>query len=197
MPLRLPPPPPRAIETLREGLESLLSTPSSSIRTRTEELGESFEANIDVTSPHLVYSVDLNEVAEGRILSAARPTSWRYMLLDGESAQSAAELAIDDNGEVTWFSHVDEGPFVQATVAGVEFAERLEAELGADYELRLLSVPSVYLVAVWLHGADDLLIPLAPSPGSLESDRAYTEEQIISGLLELIERRTANEDPMP
>jgi hypothetical protein len=145
----------------------------------------------------LVYFVGLDDVAQGRILSAARPTSWRYILINGDRAQAAAELSIDDDVEVEGFSHVDGGPFVESMLAGVAFAEEVEASRGVDYELRLLSVPSLYLVALWLHGAHDLLVPLAPAPGGLEPERAYTEEQMFPALLELIQRRTSLDESLP
>jgi hypothetical protein len=193
MPLRLPPPPPNGLEIINEALVGLFSTPSHAARALSVEAGPRLEA----AAPHLVYFVGLDEVAQGRILSAARPTSWRYILLEGDMAHAAAELAVDESGKVEGFSHFDEGPFVESTIAGVAFAEQEETNRGGAYELRLLSVPSLYLVALWLHGAHDLLVPLAPAPGGLEPEHAYTEEQIFSALLELIERRTSLDDLMP
>lgn len=197
MPLRLPPPPPDGLEIIRAALEGLLSTPSPTARALSVGTEEDAGSGLATAAPHLVYFVGLDDMAQGRILSAARPTSWRYILLDGDRAHAAAELAINDDGEVEGFSHVDGGTFVESTVVGVAFAERLEASRGGDYELRLLSVPSLYLVALWLHGTDDLLVPLAPAPGGLESERSYTEEQMFSALMELIERRTGLDDLMP
>lgn len=193
MPLRLPPPPPDGLEIISAALVGLLSTPSPAARALSVDAGSS----LAVAAPHLVYFVGLDEVAQGRIFSAARPTSWRYILLEGDMAHAAAELAIDDSGKVEGFSHVDEGPFVESTIISVAFAEQVEANQGGDYELRLISVPSLYLVALWLHGAHDLLVPLAPAPGGLEPERAYTEEQTFSALLELIQRRTSLDDLMP
>jgi hypothetical protein len=98
---------------------------------------------------------------------------------------------------VEGFSHVDRGPFLEGLVAGVAFAERLEADQGGDFELRLLSAPSLCLVALWLHGESDLFVPLDPAPGGLDPERAYTEEQMFSSLRELTELRTSLNDPMP
>ena len=81
MPLHVRNPPERASEILSEGLESLLSTPNSSLRTW-HEAGDPHVTQLDAASPHLVYFVGLNDLVEGRILSPAQPTSWRYILLD-------------------------------------------------------------------------------------------------------------------
>jgi hypothetical protein len=146
----------------------------------------------------LVYFVGLDDVSQGRLIAPARPTAWRYVLLDGDEVRAAAQLIVGDDGEVAGFSHVERGPFVQSTVAAIALAERIEAAQGGDYELRLLSVPSLYLVALWMHGmSGDLLVPLDPAPGSVETEGVYTEEQIFSALLELIERRAGTDDPMP
>jgi hypothetical protein len=195
MPLRLPPPPPEGPEIISTVLRGLLSTRSPAARALSGVVEEG--PGLTAAAPHLVYFVGLDDVARGEVLSAARPTSWRYILLEGDRVHAAAELSLDDYGGVEGFSHVDAGPFVESMVAGVSFAEWVEADRGGDYEMRLLSVPSLYLVALWLHGAHDLLVPLAPAPGGLDPKRAYTEEEMFSALGELIARRTSLDDPMP
>jgi hypothetical protein len=197
MPLRLPPPPSRGLEIVTAALESLLSTQSPAARALAISPEDDAGTRLSAVAPHLVYFVGLDDVAQGRMLSAARPTSWRYILLKGDNAYAAAEVTIDEDGKVGDFSYVDRGPFAENIVAAVELAEITETARGGDYELRLLSVPALYLVALWLHGTDDLILPLAPTPGGLEAERVYTEEQVLSELEELIERRTDVDDPMP
>ena len=189
MPLRLPPSPPLGLEVITAALEGLLSTQSPAARALSVGRDEDASTGLAAVAPHLVYFVGLEDVAQGRMLSAARPTSWRYILVKGDEACAAAEVTIAEDGHLGSFSHVDRGPFAQNIVAAVELAEITEAARGGDYELRLLSVPSLYLVALWLHGAEDLLLPLEPAPGDLETVHFYTQEQIFSELSELIERR--------
>ena len=62
-------------------------------------------------------------------------------------------------------SHFNEGPFETATDNTVKTLHDLPELRAADYELRLLRIPALYMVALWLHmTAGDLLVPLAPSP---------------------------------
>ena len=74
---------------------------------------------------------------------------------------------------------------------GVDFVDAVaEAALGCG---QAVCGPS----ALWLHGVDDLLVPLAPTPGGLDPRHAYTEEEILSSLSDLIQRRASTADPMP
>ena len=197
MPLRVPPPPPEGLEVISATLSGLLSTPRLAARVLSEAANARTAPNLAVAVPHQVYFVGFDDVVEGRVLSASQPTGWRYLLLDGNTARAAVEIIANDDGAVEGFSHVDEGPFVKSMVEGLTFAEEFEASRGGDYELRMVSIPSLYLIALWLHGADDVLVPLAPTPGGLDTQHAYTEEEILSSLSDLIERRKVIADPMP
>ncbi len=65
----------------------------------------------------------------------------------------------------------------------------------ADYELRLLKVPAVYLVALWLHGGnEDILIPLGQPPAGLKKNRPYTEAGIIRALRATVVRTKEFQD---
>lgn len=197
MPLRVPPPPPEGLEIISATLSGLLSTPRLAARVLSERVDDRTVPNLEVAVPHRVYFVGFDDVLQGRILSATQPVGWRYLLLDGDTARAAVEIIVNEDGNVEGFSHVDEGPFVESMVAGVMFAEEFESSREGDYELRLLSIPSLYLIALWLHGADNLLVPLAPTPGGLNTQHAYTEEEILSSLSDLVQRRTSTADPMP
>ena len=182
---------------LRTALEGLLATPSPAALALSARSEDDSSPGLAAAAPHLVYCLGLDDVVEGRFLAAAKATNWRYILLEGNNAPAAAGLAINDEGEVGGFAYVDRGPFVESTGVATALAEGLESVQERDYELRLLSVPSLYLVALWLHGEDNLLLPLAPAPGGLESLQPYTEEQLFAALQELIERRTSFVDLMP
>ena len=196
MPLRVRTPPAQATELLRRGLESLFSTRPSddSIRSTMDAAAVS---NLEFAAPHPVYFVGFENLLAGTIISTAKVTGWRYLLLNGESVRFFAELGTNDPEDAGWFSHVDSGPIVKGTVDALEFAEGLEAELGREYEIRLLSIPSVSLLAIWLHDMDDLFVPLAPAPAELKTTHAYTEEQLLTALSYLVLKRADLADPLP
>ena len=144
------------------------------------------------SEPHPVYVATLDDLAAGKLLAAAKQTGWRYLLAQNDEIVAEAELtegrhaakaAKGAKREDLAFAGLTHGPFTGATVDGLHAAERLPQVEKADYELRLLKVPAVYLVALWLHGADeDLLVPLGPPPAGLKKNKAYTEAAVLRAL---------------
>jgi hypothetical protein len=132
--------------------------------------------------PHPVYDVGLDDIERGRLTSAAKLTGWRYLLVGGEEAVAAAEVASAD-GTAVRFSHFNEGPFVGSTVEGLTAAERLPEVKSGNYEVRLLRAPALYLIALWLHGTrEDLFLPLPPAPTGVEALRKYGEKDLLAAL---------------
>jgi len=133
--------------------------------------------------------VPLDALAQGKLLEAARQTSWRYLLIQDNAAVAEAELSVGRRGakgaagRSLEFVGLTHGPFAAATIDALDAAERLPQVASDDYELRLLKIPAVYLVALWLHGTrEDILIPMGNAPGSLKSNQPYTESAVIAAL---------------
>jgi len=146
---------------------------------RTEELA--------VADPHQSYVVSLNDLASGRMLSAARLTTWRYLIVHGSNAVAEAELNADEKaGKALDFLALHQSPFANETLEALHRAEELQQVKENDYELRYLKIPAVYLAAVWLHGkSDDILIPLPPPPTGVRANEPYSERQLINALKSL------------
>lgn len=147
------------------------------------------------SEPHPVFCVPLDALAGGKLLDAAKQASWRYLLVQGDAAIAEAELSAGRRGakgagaKPLEFLGLTHGPFAAATVEALGAAERLPRVAAADYELRLLKVPAVYLVALWLHGAkDDILVPMGDPPGGLKKNRPYTEAAVIKALRKIAEQ---------
>jgi len=138
---------------------------------------------------HGVYFVPLDALAEGKLLSAAKQTSWRYLLVQDDAAIGEAELSAGRRSakgaaaRSLEFVSLTHGPFAPATVEALGAAERLPQVARADYELRLLRIPAVYFVALWLHRADDdILIPMGDPPAGLKRNEPYGEAAVIEAL---------------
>jgi len=160
---------------------------------RPEELAHS--------EPHPVFIATLDDLAAGKLLGAARQTSWRYLLVQRDMAVGEAELGVarrgarGAKGKELEFLGLTHGPFAGATIEALTAAEALPQVAKADYELRLLKVPAVYLVAIWLHGGkEDILIPMGDPPGGLKNNKPYSEAEVIGALREVVLRAKQFQD---
>lgn len=191
MTLFVPEPPAEGLRIINEALGSLLSQPASLLSATT---GLNLDA-LSAAAPHRCYFVRLESVAGGQILSEAELTGWRYIVLSDELPLLAAELNINADEDVPEFSNTNQGPHVEGTVEGVRIAESLDEVRRQDFELRLLEIPSLYVIALWLHGEENnLLIPLPPTNPVLTSFGIFTEEELLTVLREAAIKQLNVED---
>jgi hypothetical protein len=114
----------------------------------------------------------------------ARLTGWRFLLRADDRAVAAADTTWTPDG---WaFSHFSEGPYLASTERALRQAE----PLAGAYQPRLLSIPGLYMLTLWLHGdtADgddaqpapaDVLVPLAPAPPGIAAHRPYRAADLL------------------
>lgn len=185
--------PAAGLHSVRDALARSASLPEP----MAEALGRAGDVSLSVSVPHPVYGVELRDVADGRpVAGAAQLHGWRYLLFGGDQAVGAAEVSVEDAGDEVRFGHLNHGPFVDATVDGLEAAEALpEVERGA-FEVRLLRIVGLNLVALWLHGADELFLPLPPAPPGLVPMRAYRDAELVEAVRETAARRLRFDDQL-
>ena len=160
MPLNTPTPPSR----VHESVQSKLRTLAGDNRFSTPALRLAQRDRLDVSTPHQVFTLGLDDVLAGAGLDAARPVGWRYLITSDGEVIASAETAENPDG-TPQPAQFTEGRFVAATATAVRSARALPHLASAAFELRLLRIPALYLMALWLHSpATDLLVPLAPSP---------------------------------
>ncbi|HYU25686.1 MAG TPA: hypothetical protein VEO74_10815 [Thermoanaerobaculia bacterium] len=169
----------------RDAPALLNAAPGGKMRAMAEALPE-----VNVTHPHQVFSATIADVLAGLVLANARETTWRFFLVHrGDEPFAAAEVAGDA------LSHVNEGPFVDGTASAMIKAEQYAASNEHNYEMRLLRIPALYTLAVWLTApGDDVLIPAAPAPAPLVANEVYREESFTSALRPLAEIRNAADE---
>jgi len=188
----------------RQGAARLVAHLTELLREKKFPSGIPVEMRLEELShsePHPVFYVPLDALAGGKLLDAATQTSWRYLLVQDDAAIAEAELSAGRPGakgagaKPLEFLGLTQGPFTAATIEALGAAERLPQVAAADYELRLLKVPAVYLVALWLHGAkDDILIPMGDPPRGLKKNRPYTEAAVIKALRGIVEQTRRFQD---
>ncbi|EME99141.1 hypothetical protein J7W19_04135 [Streptomyces mobaraensis NBRC 13819 = DSM 40847] len=172
MPLHIPPAPAPALRSVRTALGS----PTAVRETRTPSL-KAAQGALSCELPLPVHV--LEQHAPAGATPRTRLTGWRFLIKEDERAIAAGEARPTADG---WtFSHFFEGPYVLST----ELALRQAESLSTPYQPRLLTVPGLYMLTLWLHGdvtADaesglpapgDLLVPLAPAPPGIAAHRPH------------------------
>ena len=180
MTLYTPDLPEPALRAIQAGVERLASRPEYGDRA----LGGADPAALEAAVPHDVYTLGLDAIADGKGLGSAEPVGRRVLVMEGARAVAAAELADPEGGE--GFS-ATEGPYTETTARAVQEVEGWPVVAGGEYDLRLLRLPALYLMALWLSDRDgdaDLLVPLDPAPTGIEAGRGYPADELLGALRE-------------
>lgn len=177
MPLHVPPAPAPALRSVL----TALSSPTAVREARTPSLLGA-QGPVSPELPLPVHVLD-HVTAEGG--TATRLAGWRFLIRAGDRAVAAADSVLTADG---WtFSRFFEGPYIPST----ELALRQAEAMAQPYQPRLLSVPGLYMLALWLHGdptadgaggrpaATDLLVPLAPAPPGIAAHRPHRVTELL------------------
>ncbi|MGW2721305.1 hypothetical protein [Streptomyces sp. NPDC001492] len=177
MPLHVPPAPAPALRTVLTALGS----PTAVREARTPSLLRSQGP----ATPELPLPVHVLDQLSPAGVSATRLAGWRFLIRCGERSVAAADTMLTPDG---WaFSHFFEGPYIASTERALRQAETMSH----PYQPRLLSVPSLYMLTLWLHGdctadgatghpaATDLLVPLAPAPPGIAAHRPLRVAELL------------------
>ena len=143
-----------------------------------------------LTAPHRIYTAGLDALLN-RSLDGAVFTGWRYLVADRDRIVASAEL-VGDTGESPLLNG---GPYVASTATAIDELEQLPEVTTSDFELRLLKVPALHVVAAWLVGDQQLVIPLAPAPSFLEPGRPYPESDFAEAIRGPAQQILAAEGP--
>ncbi|MET9116804.1 hypothetical protein ABZX38_21795 [Streptomyces longwoodensis] len=177
MPLHVPPAPAPALRSVLTALGS----PTAVREARTPSL----RAAQGPTTPELPLPVHVLDriTPEGRAVT--RLAGWRFLIRSGERAVAAAETRLTPDG---WaFAYFFEGPYIAST----ELAVRQAESTAQPHQARLLSVPGLYMLTLWLHGdcasdgtgghpaPTDLLVPLAPAPPGIAAHRPHRVAELL------------------
>ncbi|MFE9258656.1 hypothetical protein [Streptomyces sp. NPDC006879] len=178
MPLHVPPAPAPALRSVLAALGS----PTAVHAAHTPAL-RTLQGPMSPELPLPVHVLD--RITNGGRPPRTRLTGWRFLIRCGDRFVAAADTMLTPDG---WaFSHFFEGPYVTSTERALRQAEAISAPLQA----RLLSVPELYMLTLWLHGAvgadaasglpaaTDLLIPLAPAPPGIAAHRAHPVSELL------------------
>ncbi|MBM7055672.1 hypothetical protein [Streptomyces durocortorensis] len=186
MPLHVPSAPAPALRSVLAAIGS----PTAVREARTSAL-RSVQGPLSPELPLPVHVLD--RIAPTGEAPLTRLAAWRFLIRSEGRAVAAADTVLTPDG---WtFSHFFEGPYLASTELAVRQAEASATVCQA----RLLSIPELYMLTLWLHGdteadpADgvlaptDVLVPLAPAPPGIAAHRPHR----VADLLPVISLRVA------
>ncbi|MGW5344590.1 hypothetical protein [Streptomyces sp. HUAS TT3] len=182
MPLHVPPAPAPALRSVLAALGSPAALAAGTPALRAVQGPLTAELPLPV---HVLDRLGMSQPAAPARPPRTRLTGWRFLIRSGDRHIAAADTRLTADGWV--FSHFFEGPYVAATERALRQAEAL----GNSYQPRLLSVPELYMLTLWLHGAvgadasaglpaaADLLVPLAPAPPGIAPYRPHPVSELL------------------
>jgi len=187
MPVRFATPPAHGESLVRDSL-SKLSARQNPLSAR----GVDFNI-LQVSQPHAVYDLRADAIVSGGGLASAVFSGYRYLVQREGAVEAAAEVQTDAQGNATTVTHINTGPYVQATAEALTRIAALEPVSKESYEVRLLRSAAIYVMALWLKpesGGADIIYPLPPTPSGLNAEQPYSADGFIQAVLPLARRRS-------
>jgi hypothetical protein len=138
--------------------------------------------SLAISTPHRLAFLALDRIRAGMSLrSAAQKKGWRFFVHRGDKIVATINSTVNSKGRHV-FSNITEGPFVLGTAEAIKRAERLESVQKGHFEIVLLQVPAIHIVALWLINLEDdadLIIPISPTPRGVRAYRAVSTAKFI------------------
>lgn len=191
MPLKFPTPPQGGKTAVVDGLK-VLTGPS----TRVAAAGAPAPASgLQVMEPYAIYSIPLDDIVL-KGLDAAELIGWRYLIVSGQNVTQAAEIFTKRGGaprlNALTTSHARQMEDVFAK------AEALPQVAKADYEIRSLRVPALYVTALWLkdlQGNADLFLMVPHVFPPFDAQKVYDRLDFLADLKSAAVKRLQQGNP--
>ncbi|MCU1245150.1 MAG: hypothetical protein JWN02_1060 [Acidobacteria bacterium] len=169
------------LELLQEPVADLL--PRSQEKGRVESAGE-----LNMVPPLPLFTITLQDLLAGAIVSNATLTAWQYLLFDDQNRHVQTAELRGTQGDILAFSALIDD--CRGVVDAIAVAEEAPALARGDYALRVLRAPDLSFQALWLSGAgDNRFLPLRRVPDPLEFGALYSENELVAALRPLALRR--------
>jgi hypothetical protein len=148
MSLTIPDPPAAAVAAVRSALEPPAAPLTLGVASvRTSDLDQPSQLAL------AVYGLRATELVAG-LVDTVSLIAWQHIVRHTQSGRRATAETIAVNETTHVVGRVtDEPPFLTQTLAAVSDAENIADD--GDYEVRLMIVPAVYALAIWLMNSVD------------------------------------------
>lgn len=175
MQLTYPKAPDDGVQHLRSALQAALQTQGFGIN---RGFARARAGNLKLSQAFRGYTLGLEDLAQGKGLAEAKAGDWHYLVFD--AGVSIADAQLSEVAGKLGFSALNHGALAASAVRALELAEQAPQLQGQSYELRLLLVPALQMTAIWLHGGEDQLIPIEPTPTTLAARQLYGETALLA-----------------
>ncbi len=181
MRITFPPCPPGILSSLRG------AGPAMALFTDLRGLGLNVTSGrIEAGEPHRVYYIPPREMLRSRSLDTARALAWRMSHMAGGMPFST-EVDLFANPRNEQITMVNRGPYAGAPSR--QIPQLLASATEGDFELRMLRIPEIKLMAIWLHSPRlDIVVPVAPVTPPLDGAREYGIDDLLHALAPVIAR---------
>lgn len=132
------------------------------------------------------YSVTIDNIRKGNLVSSVKCTGSILLGISGE--YGVQELTISEDNKVVSQNKSD-SHLGQKIMAAVKVGQELPETQEHDYEIKVLTIPSLHVFILWLHPdedfreeVEDLFIPVTDSYGRLQIDQCYKQETLLNFL---------------
>lgn len=158
------------------------------------------DGTLPLGQSHYLYTGTREDLLNGGFLKKARPTAWLYVIGSTRDPHGLAEVSCADrNGPAPpQYASLHSAAVAKKLLYAVGTAEAMFPRMDYEwYEMRILRAPSLSLLAVWLHGDEDLIFPVHSSyevKASLGRRRYMGPQEIEEALLPLANQRMSTSD---
>ncbi len=135
-----------------------------------------------------VFSVGLDDIAEGQEIRGAKSVGWRFLAGDRLGPAVACDVTERQDG-LPKMTAVFQDPLIASAIRATHEVETLPEVRAKDYELRVLRIPGLLIEAFWLisrTGDTDLLIPVLTRSKLLQVMRPYPVAEFLNIVRPLI-----------
>ncbi|MDJ0600219.1 MAG: hypothetical protein QNJ37_15435 [Crocosphaera sp.] len=141
------------------------------------------------------YSVTIDNIKKRNLISNAK---WTGAILLGIGREyEIEELTISEENKVV-SQNKSTSHLGKKIMDAVNVAQELPETQEHDYEIKLLTIPSLHVFILWLHpdedfrkDVEDLFIPITDSYGRLEINQCYRQELLLN-ILNIEAQKMAN-----
>lgn len=141
-------------------------------------------ADLGLSHGHPIATVGLQDVLEKRGVDSLTVSAWRFLIGGSETPAAALEMMVGVGGEPPRIVSVNAGPFVDSTSSAISYAAKCTEAGASDFEVRMVRVPGLYMMALWLHSAnaEPFFVVLEPAPPGVEARHSYRWDDLVEAL---------------